>query len=133
MKKILCLLSISASLLAFAPATRASCYFQQDQPVQEKKQKTPEQRATGVSNRLTKDLSLTDDQKKKVYDAALTRAQKMDQARSQPGADRTQMRAQVKSANDAFESSLKIILTPDQFTKWKADNDSRKQNNQPGQ
>ncbi|MFI5151367.1 MAG: hypothetical protein ACHQRM_16680 [Bacteroidia bacterium] len=134
MKKAFCLFSLSAALLAFAPAALAQAPGpQQTQPQQEKKQRTPEQRATGVANRLAKDLVLTDEQKKKVYDAALTRAQNMDQARTQAGTDKTQLRNLVKPVNEAFETSLKGILTGDQFTKWKADNASKKSGNQPGQ
>jgi protein CpxP len=130
MKKTIYTIALFAVSFALAPQLQAQAPAQEEQG--QKQQRTPEQRATGVSNRLAKDLTLTDDQKKKVYDAALTRAQKMDDARSQAGSDRSQMRTLMKPANDAFEASLKTILTPDQFTKWKADNANQQQNRRPG-
>jgi protein CpxP len=129
MKNIFLTLALSASALAYSTATEARPATIQ----QEQKQRTPEQRATSVSDRLTTELGLTDDQKKKVYDAALTRAQKMDDARAQAGSDRAQMKTLMKPANDAFDASLKTTLTPEQYTKWKADNASQSQNRRPGQ
>jgi hypothetical protein len=77
---------------------------------------------------LTKDLGLNDDQKKKVYDAALVRAQKMKEVMEKDGDDHTDRKAQMKPLMDAFDASMKTILNPEQYKKWKEDMDKRMQN-----
>lgn len=131
MKTVLSISLFAATVWASAPESRAAHWVPIIQEEQSAQQRTPEQRATATATRMTKDLGLTDEQKQKIYDAALIRAQQMDQARSKAGGDRSQMREAMKPANDAFDASAKNILTADQYTKWKADNTKQRQVHRP--
>ena len=84
--------------------------------------RTPEERATAMSDKVAKDLSLNDDQKKKVYAAVLVREQKRKEVMDKGGDD---PRAAMKPVADAFDASMKTILTPAQYTQWKADREKR--------
>jgi hypothetical protein len=92
---------------------------------EENRPRTPEERATAVSERITKELSLNDDQKKKVYEAALVRGQKMKEAMEKDGDEHTDRRATMKPIMEAFDASMKTILNPEQYAKWKASNENR--------
>jgi protein CpxP len=130
MKNLFRIASFLASALIIPVTVSQATALQQEQG--QKPQRTPEERATEVSNKLNTDLGLNADQKKKVYDAALLRAQKMEQARSQAGGDKVQVRTLMKPVNDEYDASLKGILTSDQYSKWKADAKQR-QVRKPGQ
>ena len=89
--------------------------------------KTPEQRATSISNYLAKVLTLSDDQKTKVYNLALDGATKMKDAREKNTEDRQAMRSAMKQIRDEFDAQMKNILTPDQFASWQKMKEDRKQ------
>lgn len=110
MKHILTLLLALTTLGAFAQNTNKGG---------SKPHKTPEERATAYANRMEKELTLTAEQKTKVHDLALTRAQKMDQLREQyKGQDKKVWQAERKKARDEFHAGMKSVLSPEQFTKW---------------
>lgn len=110
MKHIITLLLALTTLGAFAQNTNKGG---------SKPHKTPEERATAYANRMEKELTLTAEQKTKVHDLALARAQKMDQLREQyKDQDKKVWQAERKKARDEFHAGMKSVLSPEQFTKW---------------
>lgn len=98
--------------------------------------KTPEQRATAVTNRLEKKLSLSKDQKTKVHDLAMARAQKMDELRAKyKDQDKKLWQAERKKLRDEFHAGMKATLSPEQYAKWEAQRkkqiEKRKGKNKP--
>ncbi|MBB3186366.1 DUF4890 domain-containing protein [Microbacter margulisiae] len=81
-------------------------------------QLTPEQRAKQMTERMKKQLNLTDDQVAKIDSVNLKFAQDMMKAR-ESGDMRSAMRTCIEEQNTA----LKAILTPDQMKTWE---DARK-------
>ena len=82
-------------------------YGQQQAP-----QRSPEERAQRQTQWMRQNLSLTDDQNKKVYDIMLNSAKQMETART--SGDKSQM----KSLKDRKDASVKGVLTGDQFQKY---------------
>ncbi|HXC05602.1 MAG TPA: hypothetical protein VNZ86_12660, partial [Bacteroidia bacterium] len=95
------------------------------QRLQEFAKRTPEERATRISERMTKKLGLNDDQKKKIYAAALIRARSLQDLMEKKEADRTQRKSVLKPVKEAFDDSMKTILTPAQYTQWKSEAEER--------
>lgn len=76
----------------------------------------PTTRAQKMTDHLTKQLGLDQTTSQKVYDAALARAQKVDEI--QDSSDNGRAKAQAMKANaDEFKIKLQGILTPDQIAK----------------
>jgi Spy/CpxP family protein refolding chaperone len=115
MKKLLMIAAIFTMTFAGAFAQRG-----QGGPKggQQKESLTPEQRAERITTKMTEELGLTEDQKKKVYQINLENAQKREVQRAameeERKAKRTEMQAQAKAQNEQIEA----ILTPEQKTKW---------------
>jgi hypothetical protein len=65
---------------------------------------------------LTKELTLTDDQKPKVKAALEARDQKMKDLRADTSLSQEDRRAKMKTIRDDFTATMKGILTADQFT-----------------
>lgn len=76
---------------------------------------TPEQRAERVTNWMTKKLTLTADQKSKVYDVNLKYAKLNQETRVNDSDNRRAMFQELKASEKEHESELKGILTPEQF------------------
>ena len=81
---------------------------------------TPEQRADRQAQRLTKELSLSADQTEKIKQMELARGQEMQAMRGQASADndRATMRQTMQTIRTKYDTQLKDILTPDQYTKY---------------
>ncbi|WP_420149876.1 DUF4890 domain-containing protein [Spirosoma sp.] len=76
----------------------------------------PETRARKMTDRITKELGLDQTASKKVYDATLTHAQKVDEIRK--NADDRKAKGQAMKANaDDYKAKMQSILTADQFAK----------------
>lgn len=80
---------------------------------------TPEQRAKAMTERMKKQLNLTDDQVAKLDSINLQFAQEQMKARESGNDVREAMRA----ASEKYTATLKGVLTPDQFQQWQ---DARK-------
>ncbi len=93
--------------------------------------KTPEERATAISNRLEKDLVLSAVQKTAVHDVALTKEKKMEELRNKNLQDSTAMKAEHKKINEEFRDGMKKALTPEQFKKWEAEKKDRREEGPP--
>ena len=112
MKKAI--LTIAIAVMGFTAA------FAQDSTRRVRKPQpkiTAEQRAERVTARLEKELSLTADQKTKIYAIELENAKKMDSWRSAEEGDRKEKMKERKAAIDAQKSKIDGILTADQKTK----------------
>jgi Spy/CpxP family protein refolding chaperone len=115
MKKLLIIAAIFTMTFAGAFAQRG-----QGGPRggQQKESMTPEQRAERMTNKMTEELGLSEDQKQKIYQINLENAEKRQVQREamveERKAKREEMQAQTKAQNEQIEA----ILTPEQKTKW---------------
>lgn len=103
----------------------------------EKEAKTPEEKANGLTNRMTNNLGLTDDQKTKIYTINVDMAKKNDAIRKNTALSKEDRRAQLKANYLERKSQYKTILTEEQFAKYeswekekKAKHQENKDNNQ---
>jgi Spy/CpxP family protein refolding chaperone len=129
MKRLLIAFSILASASAFAQQPAAPDKPAPTPGVSEHRKHSPEERATRQSARMEKSLGLTSEQKTKVYNLALSRAKKTDEIKAAEEAERIKNKPQLKAVQTAFEASMKDILTPEQFIKWKEQQPRRGQHN----
>jgi len=81
---------------------------------------TAEQRAEKVTSRLDKQLSLTSDQKSKIYAIELENAKKMEARRSADKGDMKGKMKERKAAMDEQKAKIDAVLTTDQKTKMDA-------------
>lgn len=94
-------------------------WAQQPAHVQKSKaSKTPEERATALSNNLTDKLGLTADQQKSVYNFCLQRSQQEDTDKAKFLKDKVALKNARKQNNQDFEKNMNSVLTPDQKTKY---------------
>jgi periplasmic protein CpxP/Spy len=93
---------------------------------QEKTKLTPEQRADRKTEHMAKQLSLTPEQTNKVSVLNRGIAQKNESIRSNPRMTAEQKQAALKANKEHHETSLKSILTAEQFEKYQQ-NQSAKQ------
>jgi hypothetical protein len=109
MKKIL----ISAIAFLFA----ISGVFAQEAALTSKVNKTPEQRATNYTKRMTKELSLDAAQQERVKAINLDKFKQIEEAKSITTANPKDLKSKIKAINDNWFSTLKGILSAEQFTK----------------
>ena len=112
MKKIL----ISAIAFLFA----ISGVFAQEAALTSKVNKTPEQRATNYTKRMTKELSLDAAQQERVQAINLERFKNIEESKVQAGLDAPARRQKLKEVEDNYFNNLKGVLSADQFTKFQA-------------
>ncbi|NVO31989.1 hypothetical protein [Hymenobacter lapidiphilus] len=87
---------------------------------------TPEQ----LADRLTKQLTLSADQRTQIVSLEQARRAEMQTMRGQmqPGGDRTAMRQTMQTARDKYDAQLKGILTADQYTQYSQQREERADN-----
>ncbi|HKC69671.1 MAG TPA: hypothetical protein VKG26_15645 [Bacteroidia bacterium] len=114
MKKII-LTALAAAALQFTQAQVSN-----QRPVTESKpqEATPEQLATRQSNHLQKVLTLTEEQKQKVYQAIVARATAMQQVKAKNAGNHKAIQAEAKPIKEQFINNVNATLTPDQQKKW---------------
>lgn len=83
---------------------------------QERKQRSPEERAKQYTDRVTEQLDLTPEQQKKFYDMTLEDSKARMTAQADRKADRETMRKRMEERRQKLEA----ILTPEQLTRYKA-------------
>lgn len=133
MKKTL-LFTLSLATINFSIAQEAPGHPKNDpkpphhKEMHDKKGKTPEERATSEANKLENLLTLTPDQKTKVYDASLKKHQKIKAAKEshKNDADKKALGQEIKASRDAYKTELDTILTPEQQAKLKQHHDEMK-------
>lgn len=94
---------------------------------QEKAGKTSAERAQQRTERMTKELALTPEQKAKVEAINLRYAEKGAEVRQAREAERAQARKEGKAMHDAHDAEMKTVLTAEQYTKWVAHKEEMKQ------
>ena|SRR5258708_15803074 len=82
---------------------------------QNAKGKNPEQRAEHLTSWMDKKLTLTTDQKSKIYDVNLKYAKMNQEARTSDTDNRKAMHQELKANEKEREAEFKTILTPEQF------------------
>lgn len=87
---------------------------------QEKVKKTAEQRATALTDRMDKALSLTAEQKTKITELNLGIAKKNEAIRNDPKMTKEAKKQGLEANQAARNANLKTILTADQYTKYEA-------------
>lgn len=109
--------------IAIAVMGLTAAFAQQDTTKRARRQMpkmTAEQRAEKVTAKMEKELSLTADQKSKIYAIQLENAKTMDTWRN---ADKGDMKGKMKdrkAAMDAQKAKIDAVLTADQKTKMDA-------------
>jgi periplasmic protein CpxP/Spy len=100
---------------------------------------TPEERATQQTERLKKELKLTDDQEKKIYDINLSSSKKMDDIRKNSLGDRETARQKISDQLAVQDKQIKAVLKGDQLPKyeelkkqWEAERQQRRQGQPQG-
>lgn len=115
MKKAI--LTIAIAVMGFTAA------FAQDSTKRNRKpmpKMTVEQRAAKATDRLEKQLSLTADQKTKIYAIELENAKKMESRRSAEQKVMKEKMTERKAEMDAQKAKVNSILTAEQKTKLEA-------------
>lgn len=117
-------------IAAFIFVNNISAQQDSKKPHEEKEAKaklTVEQRAQRSVDNLDKEVTLTADQKTKVYDFALARAKKTDEIiAANKGKEKKEARETAIKANQKeYRQNVKGILTPEQIEKLKAKNKAK--------
>ena len=94
-------------LLIVLVLTTASTYSQQDS------KKTPEERATKISEKMKAKLSLSNEQQKQVYDIMLSHINEIKGLRNSTE-DKTLRHDKIKSLRESTHSQINSILSSDQ-------------------
>jgi len=84
---------------------------------QQMQKRTPEQKAENQTRWMQKNLGLTQDQNKKVYDIILYYAQQADNANASAGQAKKAEKLEVKRDKD---TELRAVLTGEQYQKYQA-------------
>jgi len=85
---------------------------------QQMQMKSPQERAQKQTMWMQKNLGLTEEQNKQVYNINLKYAQQVDEARA--GAAGAEKKMEVRDLQKDKEAELKGVLTGDQFQKYQA-------------
>ncbi|POY37522.1 hypothetical protein C3K47_07090 [Solitalea longa] len=85
---------------------------------QERTPRGAEERASMQTQKMTKSLSLTDDQQKKVQDINLMYAKKVDELREANAGDREAMFNGLKKIDGEKDAALKVVLSEKQMADY---------------
>lgn len=94
---------------------------------QDRQQRSPEEMAKARTERLTTVLELSPEQAAKVEAMHLQQAKEAQAQRAEHEAKREAKRAAMEQKRAQHEAEMKAILTPEQFVKWQALRDQRKE------
>lgn len=127
MKKLLMISIVVASTMLLQAQTTSSASASEKSKM-ERKANRPDAntRATRMTEKMTKQLMLTEEQKPKVFGINLDKAKKIDALHEQvkAGGNKKDMAAKRKAIEQERDAELKGVLTPEQYekwTKWKAE------------
>lgn len=83
---------------------------------------TPEQRAQKNVDAIASEITLTEDQKPKIYELALAKVKKVEEIKAKyKGDDKNEAKgAELRTARKDFQQGVKALLTPEQIEKLKA-------------
>ncbi len=116
-------------IIVFAVFMLLLCQISFAQTAATREPKTAEERAEMVTARLTKALSLNEDQATKVKAIHLERFQKVEalKAKFKEADDKVAARGEAKSAVEEADQKMKEVLTADQFAKYEQQKQDRMQ------
>ena len=80
--------------------------------------KTPEERATAQTEKMSEKLLLSPEQKTQVYDINLAIDQKNEAVRTDKNMSEETRKASIQGNNDARKDMIKAILNPEQLKKF---------------
>lgn len=107
-------------ILALAVLVGGTAAAQQQRQEQKREHKTAEERATGLTQRMTTKLTLDETQKDKIHAVNLGIAQKNEAIRGNTSLSREQKMTQLKENQNARNAQYKEILTSEQYAKYEA-------------
>jgi protein CpxP len=84
----------------------------------QRQQGTPEERAKRGAEMMEKNLSLSAEQKTRIYDASLERTKSTEALRAAAGEGNRPDMTQIKALNDKYEAVIAATLTAEQKTKY---------------
>jgi hypothetical protein len=93
-----------------------------------KEKRTPEEIATAYTDRLVTVAGIDESQKTKIYDLKLKEVQDLRELRGKKEIKGEERKQKVKEIVQAFRAELKVILTPEQKSKLKAELKKNKAN-----
>ena len=128
MKKVILLAACLFVLTTVSNAQEVTKNATKDGVGSHDKKLTPEQHAQKSVNQLNSNVTLTEDQKPKVYDLALTRAKDMEVVREKYKGQEDKkevMKAELSVIRKTYHQGLKTILTSEQLAKEKAAHDTK--------
>ncbi len=113
------------SLILFIMIATVGVTFAQQADGRSRHSRTPEERAELMTNRMVKDLALTNEQAAKLKEVNLAQAKEMEAIRSSQAEDRKENREEAKAVVSSTEEKYKEILTPEQFEKYQKNKEER--------
>lgn len=123
MKKVIL---IAACLLSLTAANAQEKTSGGKKPLKEAHHQTPEQRAQKDVDRMNSEVTLTAEQKTKIYDLSLSKAKQTDEARSkQTGDDRAALEKTLKTVKQDYRKAVQAVLTPEQLQQLKTIRDQK--------
>ena len=122
MKKVI-LLAACLFTLSTATTAQEAAKKQNTEKKAPKEKMTPEQRAQKHVDGLNAEVTLTEEQKPKVYDLALAKVKKVDEIKAkykgQPE-NKEVAQKEIQATKKEFRQNVKAILTAEQLEKLKA-------------
>lgn len=79
---------------------------------------SPEQQTKAQASRLAKELDLSPAQQTQVQQLLAAQRQETQAAIQQAGGNRRAMGQAMRAGRERFDGQLKVVLTPDQYTKY---------------
>lgn len=128
MKKVILMAACLFSLSTVVNAQEVPAKTEHKGGAKHHEKLTPEQRAQKSVDQIHSIVVLTDDQKTKVYDLALTRVKNIDaiKVKYKGQEDKKEVeKTEIKAIRKTFHQSVKGLLTPEQIAKAKAAKDAK--------
>jgi len=91
-----------------------------------KKEKTPEDRATKVCDKLKEELGLTEEQYSKVYEIQLALQTKLAETKEKCGEDKECMKENMKGTKKESKAKIEEVLTEEQLVIYNAPKEKKK-------
>ena len=93
----------------------------------QKAHRDPEQRASMFSEKLATELSLTEDQKKKIYDIVVEQQKTKEAIIAKNEGNKELAKKELKKERESYNLKLKEILTPEQYVQWEQKKKEKKE------
>ena len=105
--------------VAFVAASIAG-YAQDGAAPEERPHKTVDERVKARTERMARELGLSAEQVERVEVMNRQQATEAEKDRVAADQDRAARRAAMNARRDRYDTELKAVLTPDQYTRWQA-------------